>query len=97
MTSTPLLDWHPPDGNRDGRTFDPDRDGVRLNRQAQLVWECLQEGHWWTLGAIAERTGQPEASVSARIRDLRKPRFGGRTIEREYVSDGLWRYRWTRG
>ena len=40
------------------------------------------------------KTGDPEASVSARLRDLRKKRFGSHIITRRYVSDGLWQYRW---
>ena len=42
---------------------------------------------------IAEAVGSPEASVSARLRDLRKPAFGGHTVERQYVERGLFRYR----
>lgn len=57
------------------------------------VFEVVKGGGWWTLEAISERTGSPQASVSARLRDLRKQRFGGHTVEREYVSRGLFHYR----
>jgi hypothetical protein len=50
-------------------------------------------GGWWTLPQLAAATGYPEASISARIRDLRKPKFGGHTVERRHVSKGLWEYR----
>jgi uncharacterized membrane protein len=53
-------------------------------------------GDWWTLAELARATGYPEASISARLRDLRKPKFGGYTVERQYVERGLFRYRVTR-
>ncbi len=42
---------------------------------------------------IATCTLTPPASVSAQLRHMRKPRFGGHTVEREYVGDGLYNYR----
>ena len=53
----------------------------------------MADGQWRTLKEIAAATGAPEASVSARLRDLRNERFGGYAVEREYIGDGLWRYR----
>jgi hypothetical protein len=76
-----------------GVTFDRDRDHPRLSNQARAVWAALSDGQWHTLGTLHEATGYPEASISARIRDLRKPQFGGCEVEREYVKRGLWRYR----
>lgn len=77
----------------DGITYDRPRDGKRLSTQLRLVHGALLTGRWFTLAELAEISHGSEASVSARIRDLRKPRFGGYEIEREYVSRGLWRYR----
>lgn len=93
MTQPSLLDWKPPEGNRDGSTFDAARDGVRLNAQMQAVWDVVKSGDWYTLKTISIFTKCPEASVSARLRDLRKVRWGGLTVERKYVSNGLWAYR----
>jgi hypothetical protein len=76
-----------------GDTYDPDRDRIRLSRQWWDVWKLMRDGQWRTLGDISEATGWPEASVSARLRDFRKERFGAHTVEREYLHDGLWRYR----
>jgi hypothetical protein len=76
-----------------GETYDPDRDGPRLRRQLQRVIRCMQDGEWRTLDQISRATGDPPASVSARLRDLRKPQFGSHEVDREYVSRGLWRYR----
>ena len=80
-------------GFRDGETFNYARDARRLAGQHARVLAFMRDGWWHTLAEISERTGDPEASVSARLRDLRKPRFGSHVIEREYVQRGLWRYR----
>ena len=77
----------------DGETFDLDRDGERLTGQLDRVRALMRDGRWRTLSEIAARVEGSEAGVSARLRDLRKPRFGSLTVEREYVSDGVWRYR----
>lgn len=81
------------DASFGGATFDPERDEVRLNAQLRRVRDVLDGGDWWYLRQVSAATGDPEASVSARIRDLRKPQFGGHQIEREFVRRGLHRYR----
>ena len=77
----------------DGTTFDMPRDGPRLTSQLARVQKVMADGKWHTLVEIAFMADAPEASISARLRDLRKERFGSHEIEREYVSQGLWRYR----
>lgn len=77
----------------DGQTFSLDRDGERLTSELQRVKGYVMDGEYHTLAEISAALGYPEASVSARLRDLRKPRFGGYLVEREYVTRGLWRYR----
>lgn len=79
----------------DGQTYDPAQDRDRLARQLRAVWYFMADGHWRTLAEIAEAVAAPEASVSARLRDLRKPKFGAWTVERERVREqhGLHRYR----
>jgi hypothetical protein len=76
-----------------GDTYDRERDKTRLFRQLGDVKRAVIDGKWHTLPELSALTGHPEASVSARLRDLRKDKFGGYTVVREYVSDGLWRYR----
>lgn len=78
---------------RDGATYDHARDGERLHKQHHRVLAALRGGAWWTLRELSAHTGDPEASVSARLRDLRKPRFGSHVIERQYVERGLFKYR----
>jgi hypothetical protein len=81
------------DDHRDGATFEPEQDGARLAEQHQRVAAVMRGGLWRTLAEIAERTGYPEASVSARLRDFRKPRFGGYLVERRSLGGGLFAYR----
>jgi len=64
----------------DGKTYDRDKDGKRLSGQFRLVFALMKDGAWRTLSHIAEMTGCPEASISARIRDFRKPKFGGHVV-----------------
>jgi hypothetical protein len=77
----------------DGANYNRTRDDARLTGQILRVWECMCDGKWRTLRDIAQETGDPEASVSAQLRHLRKPRFGNYTVEREYVSNGLYKYK----
>lgn len=78
---------------RDGSTYDHERDGKRLAAQHGRIFDVMKDGRWRTLSAIALATGDPEASISARLRDLRKPKFGAHTVSREYLGDGLFQYR----
>jgi hypothetical protein len=77
----------------DGATFDPGRDGTRLTKQFSRVWEAMKDGRWRTLAQLHTATDDPEASISARMRDFRKPRFGSHDVQRRYVADGLFEYR----
>lgn len=77
----------------DGPTFDAARDGQRLTEQLHRVKALVRDGQWRTLADIAAQTGDPEASVSARLRDLRKKKFGGHALEKRFVRRGLWMYR----
>jgi hypothetical protein len=80
------------DGPRDGDTFNPFLDEERLNKQMRGVFTIMRDQRWRSLKAIADMTGYPEASVSARLRDFRKPKFGGLTLNRRRVTDGLHEY-----
>jgi hypothetical protein len=83
-----------------GKTFDPEKDEVRLSRVLSHVRDIMAPGVWLTIDqidqALLDRNEQAShAGISARIRDLRKPQFGGHTVERERhpTSPGRWRYR----
>jgi hypothetical protein len=75
------------------REAEPDSDRERLARQLDAVKAVLLDHEWHRLSELARRCGGSEAAVSARIRDLRKSRFGEYTITRRYVSRGLHEYR----
>jgi len=77
----------------DGETYEPARDHHRLNAQLARVLSVVRDGQWRTLADLAQATGDPEASISARIRDLRKEKFGGYVVERRHVERGLFEYR----
>ena len=77
----------------DGATYSPARDQLRLSNQLELVRNVLSDRQWHTLADIADAVNGSQAGVSARLRDLRKARFGQHTIDRQYVADGVWRYR----
>lgn len=75
------------------RTDDPESDRERLSKQLTAVRAYMADGQWHTLERLANYANCETQSASARLRDLRKPRFGKHTIERRYVSKGLWEYR----
>ena len=93
MTQLELIPMPPESTRFDGETFDAERDGARLASQLERVKAAISDGQWWTLAALVARCGGTDASVSARLRDLRKPKFGGYDIQRRYLGDGLWEYR----
>ena len=89
-----------------GRTYDPAKDGQRLRKQLGRVYETLSwRRRFWTLAEIRSYHSQSwdvndsEASISARLRDLRKPRYGSHTIERRRRAgaNGLHEYRMVQG
>lgn len=69
----------------DGSTYEPALDRRRLTGQLLRVWEVVRNGQWYTLAGLEILTGDPQASISSRLRDLRKPRFGGYVVERRRV------------
>ena len=72
----------------DGQTYSPGKDRARLTGQWSRVWKIMSSGKWHTLHYLSLLTGDPEASISARIRDFRKPRFGGHRVERRRATEG---------
>ena len=78
----------------DGATFDPSQDAERLASQLERVRDLMLDGRWRTLKQITRAVRGSEAGVSARLRDLRKSRFGGFIVDRRRMPDldGLWEY-----
>lgn len=82
----------------DGAFYNPSLDEQRLTTQMERVRRELSDGRWHTAQHIADRTHAPLTSVSAQIRNLRKPENGGYHIETKRDGDtGLFLYRMVRG
>ena len=81
----------------DGETYNPQLDARRLSSQLARVSAVMADGAWRTLDDIAALTGDPSLpAVSARLRDLRKERYGAHVVERRRIghhSAGLFQYR----
>ena len=71
----------------EGHSFSKPLDAIRLGRQLAAVQTALADGGWWTLAELAAVAGGSEAGVSARLRDLRKKKWGSHTIERRRRGD----------
>jgi len=84
----------------DGRTYEPKHDGKRLGSQLERVRGLMADHRWRTLPELRRALGDrdSEAALSARLRDLRKQKFGGLEVERRRrpsagAARGLWEYR----
>lgn len=77
----------------DGVTYKAVFDHTRLSSQLGRVYGVLRDGQWYTLSELSILANGPEASVGARLRDLRKDKFGGYTVDRKRLSGGLFAYR----
>lgn len=82
----------------DGETYDRARDQSRLYGQMERVVWAFADGGWHSLfeaqEAIREEFGKMDSltGISARVRDLRKQKFGGYTVERR-ADGGTHEYR----
>lgn len=91
MTAQPQLDFR-----FNGPAYEKATDQGRLTGQILRVFSLMCDGKWRTLVEIARETRDPEASISAQLRHLRKARFGSHTVERRNRGDreqGLYEYR----
>lgn len=99
MTTQPTLDFDRPEPilpprHRQGETYDAARDYERLNRQMRAVFDVMQGGAWATLREIHDECGEPEASISARLRGFRQ--MGWEVLRRRrsgLETAGVWEYR----
>ena len=78
-----------------GEGYENNADHARLTGQVKRVFNCMRDCAWRTLPEIELITGDPQASISAQLRHLRKDRFGAHTINkrrRGTPTSGLWEY-----
>jgi len=81
-----------------GSDYEPEFDDARLRGQIARVYGLMKDGLWRTLGEIETGTRDPQASISAQLRHLRKKRFGSHTVDKRPRGDridGLFEYRLT--
>lgn len=71
-------------------------DDERLTGQLRRIYDVIKDGQWRTLSQIEAATGDPQPSISAQLRHLRKQRFGSHVIERRHLGRGLFEYRMAR-
>lgn len=85
------------DPDFDGSTYDRGIDHASLRSNLDAIRdEMLRDRSWRTADAIATAAGvDPRAAVKERIRDLRKPKFGGYNVESDRSPDNhrVWIYR----
>lgn len=71
-----------------GADYQPTLDKERLTGQILRVFNAMKDGHWRTVQEIKEKIKidttfeDPENSIQAQLRNLRKKSFGGYIIER---------------
>lgn len=78
-----------------GSDYEPINDDARLTGQLLRVFNCMKDGQWRTLSEIEAITNDPQASISAQLRHLKKERFGSHTINKQRRGDrkqGLFEY-----
>ncbi len=98
-----------PKADRRGGGLSPGRESRRRQRDVlcDVMLSASQCETWLTLDEIAKLTHYPQASISAQLRHLRKPRFGGFEVEKRQRFTGrllrgedygtVWEYQMRRG
>lgn len=63
--------------------------------QRDRIFDLMSDGHWRTLPEIRRRVHGLDTGLSARLRDLRKPAFGGYKVDRRQRGNkkNLYEYR----
>lgn len=67
-------------------------DCARLEGQLRKIYQLMIDGCWRTLSEIEAETGEPQASISAQLRHLRKARFGSHLVDKRRRGSA-WEYR----
>jgi hypothetical protein len=92
MTQLPLIPDRCP--KFDGKPFDVEIDAERLGHQLETIRiYMLGRSDWRSLLEIERDTGVLTASAGARLRDLRKQKFGGYEVARRRRDGGTFEYR----
>jgi hypothetical protein len=79
-----------------GPAYDAKKDEPAITDQRNLIKALMVDGKWRTLFEIHAALNYPEASVSAQLRHLRKPQFGGWLVcKKRRLGQRVWEYRLT--
>lgn len=75
--------------------YEPSLDKERLGKQLAVVRNFMRifDDKWLTLGEISQSLKFPEASISARLRDLRRLGYVVDKRRRGEPGRGLWEYK----
>ena len=65
----------------------------RASTQRIQLFYRMKGGSYWTLEELSSMTGIFVQSVSARLRDFRKPQYGGHTVVKKMLNEGVWQYK----
>lgn len=76
----------------DGADYQHQLDFERLTGQMKRIYDLMKDGNYRTLKQISTLTGDPEASISAQLRNFRKARFGAHQVNRKRIGDGVYAY-----
>ena len=78
----------------EGSNYARSIDHLRLSGQLRRIFVLMSDGHWRTLSEIEHITGDPQSSISAQLRHLRKEKWGAHEVEKKNDSPGgTWKYR----
>ncbi len=78
-----------------GSDYNPALDDKRLTKQLGKIYSLMIDHKWRTLAEISKEVDEPEASVSAQLRHLRKERFGSYVVNKHRRGEpgcGLFEY-----
>ena len=82
------------------KTYTPDlATHQRIDSQRTEVGRLMRDGKWRTVPEIQEALQYPPASIpaiGARLRDMRKPKYGAYTVDRNKRQPGLHKFRVTK-
>lgn len=78
-----------------GSDYVEELDQKRLTGQIKRIYNLMIDGNWRTLKEIENTTSDPQSSISAQLRHLRKPRFGSHILNKRRSGEeknGLFEY-----
>jgi hypothetical protein len=84
-----------PKSEFDGPEYQHSLDFTRLTGQIERIFNVMVDKRWRTLREIEGITGDPQASISAQLRHLKKEKFGLHSLykqRRGIRSQGLFEY-----